>query len=126
MNTFTKSLTQSLMVVSVLSLSALVAQAQDSSTPPASSTASSTVSSPVSPETKSDVKAGVKADRQELKKDIQQVKEDKDKLTKDKSSNAAPAQIASDKKDLKAARKARHQAKHKLQLDKKPKMEVKQ
>ena len=55
---------------------------------------------------------------QELKKDSQDVKEAKEKLVNDKQAGAPKEQLKSDRKELKKARRARHEMKKKIQSEK--------
>lgn len=55
---------------------------------------------------------------QEIKKDNQEVKEAKEKLVKDKEAGVSKDQIKSDRKELKKARRARHEMKKQIQSEK--------
>lgn len=56
--------------------------------------------------------------KQELKKDNQEVKEAKEKLVKDKEAGAPKEQLKVDRKELKKARHARREMKKKIESEK--------
>ncbi len=56
--------------------------------------------------------------KQELKKDNQEVREAKEKLVKDKEAGASKDQLKADRKELKKARHARREMKKKIEAEK--------